>query len=69
MSKLIRCRKTLRFLTKNGSWTSKLHDAARFLDHALAHAAVEQFQLCDVELYYLFGEHKTSSYDFTLPLR
>ena len=69
MSKLIRCRNTLRFLTVSGSWTGNVDNAGRFPELSLAHAAVEQFRLQNVDLYYLFGEHKTSLYDFTVPLR
>jgi hypothetical protein len=69
MCKLIRSRATRDFLTTDGHWTRKLKNAARFPEQSLAQAAVQQFQLHDVELYYLFWDNGTSQHDFTIPLR
>jgi hypothetical protein len=69
MSKLIRSKATKRFLTTDGHWTGKVDNAEHFSDQSLVSAAVHKFQLRDVELYYLFGKHGTSEYDFTIPLR
>jgi hypothetical protein len=69
MSKLIRSKATNGFLTTKGLWTRKLKNAARFPEESLARAAVEQFQLHDVELYYLCWDDAISQHDFTIPLR
>jgi hypothetical protein len=69
MRKLIRSKATRHFLTKNGHWTSKVDYAALFPEGSMVSDAIKKFQLHDVELYYLFGKHGTSEYDFTIPLR
>ena len=69
MCKLIRSKATRDFLTTDGHWTSKVAKAERFPEQFLVDAAVKQFHLHDVELYYLFGEQGTSQYDFTISLR
>ena len=67
--KLIRSRATRHFLTANGHWTGKVENAAWFPEESLVRAAVQKFQLHDVELYYLYFEDGTSQFDFTIPLR
>ena len=69
MSKLIRSKATKRFLTTDGHWTAEVDNAERFFDQSLVSAAIHKFQLHDVELYYLFGEHGPSEYDFAISLR
>jgi hypothetical protein len=69
MNKLIRSKATRQFLTIDGHWTGKLDHAGHFPDQAVVHDVVDKFHLHDVELYYLFGEHVASQYDFTIPLR
>jgi hypothetical protein len=69
MRKLIRCKRTQNFLTKDGTWSSDFQKAAEFADPPEAHAAVEQFQLQEVEMYYSFHEDATSQYDFAIPLK
>ena len=69
MRRLIRSKATRHFLTTDGHWTGKVEKAARFPEEPLARAAVQKFQLHDVELYYLFWEDGTSQFDFTIPLR
>ena len=68
MHKLIRSKPTKAFLTPGGHWTNQVRKAAHFPDQSLANAAIRKFQLHDVELYYLFGEHAVSQYDFTISL-
>jgi len=68
MRKLIRSKATRRFLTTDGHWTGKVDNAGRFSDESLVRAAMQIFHLHDVELYYLFGEHATSEYDFAISL-
>jgi len=67
--KLIRSRTTRHFLTTHGHWTAKVENAARFPEESLLRAAVQKFQLHDVELYYLYFEDGPSQFDFTIPLR
>jgi hypothetical protein len=69
MRRLIRSKATRHFLTTDGQWTGKVENAARFAEESLVRAAVQKFQLHDVELYYLFWEDGTSQFDFTIPLR
>ena len=69
MRKLIRSKATRCFLTTDGHWTGKVENAARFPEESLVRAAVQKYQLHDVELYYLFWEDGTSQFDFTIPLR
>ena len=69
MRKLIRSKATRCFLTTEGHWTGKVENAARFPEESLVRAAVQKYQLHDVELYYLFWEDGTSQFDFTIPLR
>ena len=69
MRKLIRSKATRCFLTTKGHWTGKVENAARFPEESLVRAAVQKYQLHDVELYYLFWEDGTSQFDFTIPLR
>ena len=69
MFKLIRSNATRHFLTTDGRWTRKVANAARFPEESLLRAAVEKFQLRDVELYYLLWEGATSQFDFAIPLR
>jgi hypothetical protein len=69
MSKLIRSKATKHFLTTDGHWTGKVDKAARFPEESLVRAAIEKFQLHDVELYYLHWEDGISQHDFTIPLR
>ncbi len=69
MRKLIRSKTTRCFLTTEGHWTGKVENAARFPEESLVRAAVQKYQLHDVELYYLFWEDGTSQFDFTIPLR
>jgi hypothetical protein len=69
MRRLIRSRATRHFLTTDGHWTGKVENAARFPEEFLVRAAVQKYQLHDVELYYLFWEDGTSQFDFTIPLR
>jgi hypothetical protein len=69
MSKLIRSRATRHFLTSDGQWTGEVDKAARFPQERLLQAAINQFHLHDVELYYLSEEDDTSQYDFAIPLR
>jgi len=49
--------------------SGKVENAARFPEETLVRAAVQKYQLHDVELYYLFWEDGTSQFDFTIPLR
>jgi len=53
----------------DGHWTGKVENAARFPEESRARAAVQKYQLHDVELYYLFWDDGTSQFDFTIPLR
>jgi hypothetical protein len=69
MIKLIRSKATNGFLTSDGNWTPTVENAARFPEESLARAAAKQFQLQDVDLYYLYWEDATSQHDFTIPLR
>ena len=69
MFKLIRSKATRHFLTTDGHWTGKVEKAARFSEESLVRAAVQKFQLHNVELYYLFWEDATSQFDFAIPLR
>jgi hypothetical protein len=69
MTKLIRSKVTRHFLTADGRWTGKLEKAARFTEESLVRAAVQKFQLQNVELYYLQWGDATSQHDFTIPLR
>lgn len=68
LAKLIRSKATRAFLTKDGQWTAHVQNAARFTDLSLARAAMQQFQLHDVELYYFFGDGSLTRYDFAIPL-
>jgi hypothetical protein len=68
MRKLIHSKCAYGFLTKDGTWTKDVQEAAVFADHSEARAAVEQFQLREVELYFNFSDDGTTEYDFAVPL-
>lgn len=68
MRRLIRCKATKTFLTKEGAWTSNIQEALQFGHHTEAWAARKHFGLQDVELYYSFDNAKESQYDFPLAL-
>jgi hypothetical protein len=68
MHRRIRSKAMKAFLTPAGKWTGQIEKAADFPDVSQADAAVVQFQLQDVELYYMFGDDAASQYDFAVPL-
>jgi hypothetical protein len=69
MRKLIRSQATKAYITKHGTWTKKMQEAAEFHDVAEAIAAKTKFSLKDVELYFAFHAKGQSEWDFTLTLR
>ncbi len=68
MQRLIRRRDTRTFLTKDGNWTSDIHDAARFSDRKKLFEAIQKLRGGDLEIYFSFDELETHRWDFTLPL-
>jgi hypothetical protein len=69
LHKLIRSTRTKAFLLNNGTWAKDIQKAAQFANFSLAHAAIQKFELRDIELYYAFNEHATSQYDFAISLQ
>ena len=68
MKRLIRDKRTKRFLTKEGSWTTDVSAAQDFATVRAVIAAKEKFNLTGVELLLLM-EEKPSSYDIVIPIQ
>jgi len=66
--KLIRSSATKAFLTPDGSWTNQVQNAARFSKYSEVVAAVRQFQLQGVELYYMFSNEAPTAFDLSFPI-
>ncbi len=66
MRKLIRCKATQAFLTKQGTWTKDIQEAHHFPDFWAAHAATAQFPRRFIETYYSFDPAQMSQWDFAL---
>ncbi len=65
MRKLIRCRTTNAFLSKDGRWTHDLRNAADVTGPDL-HLIIRAHPRKRIEVYYHFGEDRPSQYDFTV---
>ena len=66
--KLVRCKVTNAFLTKDHTWTHNLREAEDFQDVRRIHVLQRELQLENVELYCLFGDEPDPRYDFALSL-
>ena len=68
MKRLIRDKRTKKFLTSEGTWTADVSKAQDFATMRSVIKAEQKFNLTGVELLLLM-EAKPSSYDVALPLR
>jgi hypothetical protein len=53
---------------KDGAWTQDVDGATEFLTAHHARKARTDFNLKEVELYYLAGDKVSKTYDWTIPL-
>jgi hypothetical protein len=68
MKKLIRNKADKTFLGTDGNWTQDVAKAQAFLDERTINQARVAHRLRDCEIYYLFGEAPSDTYDFSLAL-
>lgn len=68
MRKLLRSKASHQFLTGDGSWTDQVQLARSFTDSSEARDLIRQYNLRDVNLYYLFSDDHTTPFDFTIEL-
>ena len=65
MRKLIRRSRQQDFATQNGHWTLDVAEAMEFPDLILITADLRKvYGPDDIELYYAFGEHAPTEFDF-----
>jgi hypothetical protein len=67
LKKLIRHKTTLKFFA-SGKWVDDVDLAQSFEDYHVAVKAKQQYQLTDVELYYVFHDHINEYLDWTISL-
>jgi hypothetical protein len=69
MRKLLRCKRTKAFFTKDAGWTRDIQHALTVTEHTVPEAIRDQFKWDELEIYYSFEQSRESQWDFTMSMR